>query len=67
MIFHVYLAVPDAQVGAPMRFWIEDEENNATNTEDIQAVNEAVKFIENGQLLIKRDGIVYDAFGRVIR
>ena len=44
-----------------------EEENNATGIQDIEAKDNAVKFIENGQLLIKREGIVYDAMGRVIR
>ena len=43
------------------------EENNATNIESIDATDGTVKFIENGQLFIKRDGIVYDALGRKIR
>lgn len=44
-----------------------EDENNATGIQNIEDDAEAVKFIKNGQLLIKRDGVVYDAMGRVIR
>lgn len=45
---------------------IVEGESNATNVENIEANDEVVKFIENGQLLIKRDGITYDALGRIV-
>ena len=53
--------------GAPSMIRLEDEENNATDIDAINATEAVVKFIENGQLLIKRDGMVYDALGRIIR
>ncbi len=64
-----YLAVPTNQTqdNAPARFWMENEENNATDIENVEASEKAIKFFENGQLLIKRDGITYDALGRKIR
>ena len=40
---------------------------NATNIESIEANETAVKFIENGQLFIKKNGVVYDATGREVR
>lgn len=43
------------------------EENNATNLQSIEDDVEVVRFIRNGQLLIKRDGIAYDALGRVVK
>ena len=43
------------------------EENNATNIQNIEGQEKAVKFIENGQIFIRKDGVVYDAMGRVIR
>lgn len=46
---------------------IVEGENNATDTQCVENSSVVVKFIENGQLLIKRDGIVYDAMGHVIR
>ena len=42
-------------------------ENNATNIENVEGQEKAVKFIENGQIYIRKDGVVYDAMGRVIR
>lgn len=42
-------------------------ENNATNIQNIEGQEKAVKFIQNGQLYIQKNGVVYDAMGRVIR
>ena len=42
-------------------------ENGATGIEAIEASEKAVKFIENGKLLIKKNGVVYDTTGRVVR
>lgn len=53
--------------GAPDRVRIVAEENNATSIEDIKAADEAIKFFENGCLYIKRDGIIYDVMGRIVR
>ena len=53
--------------GAPSMLRIEDEVEVATNIENVEASDKAVKFIENGQLLIKRDNVVYDTMGRIIR
>ena len=52
---------------APGALGIVFEEDNATKLEALAETDKAVKFIENGQLLILRDGITYDAMGRVIR
>ena len=62
-----YLHLPAALAGAPDRMRIVFEENNATDINSIEASDKAVKFIENGQLFIKKNGVVYDAVGRVIR
>lgn len=53
--------------GAPDRMRIVEAENGATDIKNIEANEKAVKFIENGRILILRDGITYDALGRVIR
>jgi hypothetical protein len=42
-------------------------ENNATNIENVEGQEKAVKFIQNGQIYIQKNGVVYDAMGRVIR
>lgn len=52
---------------APAVIRILDEENNATSFERIDGKNDAIKFFENGQLYILREGVVYDALGRKIR
>ena len=44
-----------------------EEENNATNIQNIEGNEAAVKFIENGKLFIKKNGVVYDAVGTVVR
>ena len=53
--------------GAPAIRFENDEENDATGIKSIESNNQTIKFFEDGQLLIKRDGITYDVMGRVIR
>ena len=60
-----YLAVPVA-VGVAPRY-IFHGENNATGVENIEANEQAVKFIENGKLYIRKNGVVYDATGAIVR
>ena len=43
------------------------EPESPTDIQAIESSEKAVKFIQNGQLLIMRDGVVYDATGRVVR
>ena len=52
---------------APAMHFDINEESNATDVQSIGAEEVAVKIIENGQLLIKKNGIVYDTTGRVVR
>ena len=61
-----YLIIPGG-TSAPSAIRIVDEENNATNIEELEASETAVKFIENGKLLIKKNGIVYDMTGRMVK
>lgn len=63
----LHLSADLTPASAPSFIRIVDEENNATNIEDIKSNESVVKFIENGQLLIRKDGIVYDTMGRIIR
>lgn len=62
-----YLDLTGVSLAAPEAFRLVDEENNATNIEQVKGNDNVVKFVENGQLLIKRDGVVYDAMGRIVR
>ncbi len=41
--------------------------NGATNINNLEGVEEAVKFIENGQLFIKKNGKIYNAVGAVVK
>lgn len=59
-----YLALLE-NVLAPERIMF--NENGATDIKAIEGQEKAVKFIENGQLYILKEGVVYDAMGRVIR
>ena len=52
---------------APQPRFIISSENNATNTDVIEAKEEVVKFFRDGQLYIKRAGATYDVLGRIIR
>ncbi|MBQ7672755.1 MAG: hypothetical protein IJS49_06735, partial [Paludibacteraceae bacterium] len=64
-----FLAVPvltyQENFLAPSRILF--NENGATGIENVEGQEKAVKFIENGQIYIRKDGVVYDAMGRVIR
>lgn len=59
--------VPKGSVSAPNIRFIVEEENGATSINDILDADNIVKFLENGQLYIKRDGVIYDATGRAVR
>ena len=68
-----YLVIPSANspLEAPaIHMWIEDE-NGATAlpffTEENNVNENAVKFIEDGKLFIRKNGVVYDATGRIVR
>ena len=56
------LSVP---AGAPVLRIVEVAEN-ATNIESLDASENAVKFIKNGQLFIQKNGVVYNAVGAVV-
>ncbi|MBR4546963.1 MAG: DUF5123 domain-containing protein [Paludibacteraceae bacterium] len=40
---------------------------NATDIQNVEGNETAVKFIENGKLFIKKNGVVYDAVGAVVK
>ena len=41
--------------------------NTTTALKDVMVSEKAVKFFENGQLLIERNGIIYDVTGRIVK
>lgn len=57
---------PSAAPGRPI-VAVSFDENNATAIEAVEESEGTVKFFENGQILIKRDGITYDVMGRVVK
>lgn len=61
-----YILASDVASAPMIRFSIEDE-NNATDVHSIDAHETAVKFINNGKLFIRKNGVVYDATGCVVR
>ena len=62
-----YLIVPAGGTGAPSIRFVVEEENNATNISNVEENVDAIKFIQNGQLFIKKNGVVYDMLGTVVR
>lgn len=62
-----YLRVAKGGSGAAPHFYLFRGENNTTSLVNIDNSDEAVKFFENGQMFIRRDGVVYDATGRMVR
>ena len=52
---------------APDALRLDFEENNATQLEALAENENVVKFFQNGQLYILRDGITYDTMGRIVR
>ena len=41
--------------------------NEATNINNVEGQEQAVKFIQDGKLFIQKNGVTYDALGRVVR
>ena len=63
-----YLELTSSEaVAAPSIIRIVDEENNATNINAIEAVDDAIKFIQDGKLFIKKNGTVYDMMGTIVK
>ena len=52
---------------APSAIRIEFAENNATNIMNVDDVENAVKFMENGKLFIKKNGVIYNAVGAKVK
>lgn len=62
-----YLAIPDDGYAPAPGYRIIEEESTTTTLYNIESSEKAVKFFESGILYIMRDGVVYDALGRVVR
>ena len=59
-----YISIPS---NAPSVIRIIEAENGATNIENVEANEAAVKFIENGKLYIKKNNVVYDMMGTIVK
>lgn len=61
-----YFKINEEAAGAPIRRarFVTDQENTATGVENQKSMAERRKAIENGQLIIIRDGVRYDVLGR---
>ena len=66
---YLTLSEVEAQTLAPGRdiIRIPMSGQGATDINDLEGTENAVKFIENGKLYILRDGVVYDAMGKMVR
>ena len=60
-----YMVIEQLPANAPVRIIF--AENNATAIQNLEGDETAVKFIENGKLYIRKNGVVYDATGAVVR
>lgn len=71
-VFHMssqkaYLALPQVVSQAPSFEYIEEDFEEETAIEEIPAEGKTEKFFENGQILIKKNGHVYNTVGQQIR
>lgn len=62
-----YMLATDRPTLAPAVDRIEFIIENATNINAIDASEEVVKFFQNGQLFIKKNGVVYDMMGSIVK
>lgn len=63
--FRAYLQ--GSAINAPSVIRIVEEENNTTSISDVEATEQVVKFFENGQLFIKKNGVIYTTTGAVVK
>ena len=48
-------------------FRIVIEDNNVTNLNHVEVTKQATKFFKNGKLFIKKNGVVYDMMGSIVK
>ena len=63
---HAYLHIAGDEIVDPTSAPIRIIENT-TNIDNVEANEDAIKFIQNGQMFIKKNGIVYDMMGNIVR
>lgn len=62
-----YLKLASPSTPAPAIIRLEQDDNNATDIQSLESSDKAVKIIRGGQIFFLRNGITYDALGRVVR
>lgn len=62
-----YLHIDGAEITSAPALRIIEANNGATNIENVETNEQAVKFIENGQLFIKKNGVIYNAVGAAVK
>ncbi len=63
-----YTYLPDAPAGAPKRLrFVFEEEQTATAIDNASTESKGCKYIENGMLIIERNGVRYNAQGQIVR
>ena len=60
-----YLALSNTL--APARFYLFNGENNATELSNVEGADETMKFMRDGKVYILRNGVTYDALGRIVK
>ena len=60
-----FIEIVENPSNAPIR--IIEAGNEATNIQNVEGAEKAVKFMENGKLYIQKNGVVYDAMGKTVR
>lgn len=61
-----YLAVPTSLAGVSIRYIINGEQT-ATAVENIEANENVLKMVENGQVIIIKNGVRYNALGQMVK
>ncbi|MBP5221278.1 MAG: hypothetical protein J6034_11355 [Bacteroidaceae bacterium] len=62
-----YLEFSASAFDAPSAIRLTDDENGATDINNVKAIEEGVKFFQNGKLFIKKNNVVYDMMGAVVK
>lgn len=63
-----YTYLPGAPAGAPQKLrFVFAEEQTPTALDNMSAETTGVKFIENGQFFIEKNGVRYNAQGQIVK
>ncbi len=66
--YRAYIDLSNVSSPAPGRYVeIPFAPTTATDIQSLDQTDDIVKFFQNGQLFIKKDGIIYDVLGRIVK